>query len=129
MALAAAAVAATTMRCSGISEFVLHGRIRPEALFGHFFETGQTHMQAAGVMLGDILMALPAGRRSIRVRGIFYHALMGGFPIRIIWVAAMARVAAELTMKFVLCDFTVNVNFFVRSQRLHIATSAFTCYF
>jgi hypothetical protein len=41
----------------------------------------------------------------------------------------MALFAAELTVKFVLCDFTVHVNFFVRSQRLYIATSALTCYF
>jgi hypothetical protein len=38
MALAAAAVAATTMRCSGFSEFVLQSRIRPEALFGNFLK-------------------------------------------------------------------------------------------
>jgi hypothetical protein len=80
-------------------------------------------------MLGDIFMALPAGRRRVRVRGVFYHALMGGFPVGIIGIAAMAFVTAELTVKFVLCDFTVHVNFFVRRQRLHIAASALTGYF
>jgi hypothetical protein len=51
---------------------------------------------------------------------------MSGFPIRVIRVAAMALFTAELTVVFVFCEFTVHVYFFMRSQRLHISTSALT---
>jgi hypothetical protein len=62
MTLAATAVAATTMRCSGLTEFVQYGRLRPEPLFGHIFEGSEADVRAAGVMLGDIFMALTAGQ-------------------------------------------------------------------
>jgi hypothetical protein len=126
MALTATAVTAITMRCSGLSEFVQYSRFGSEAFFGHFFESSEADVKAARVMLGDILMALPAGRRSVRIRGIFDHSLMGSFPVWIIGVAAVALFAAELTVIFVFCDFTVYVYFFMRSQRLHISTSALT---
>jgi hypothetical protein len=38
MALAATAVTATTVSFPGLSEFVQHGRLRPEALFRQVFE-------------------------------------------------------------------------------------------
>jgi len=62
MTLAATAVAATTVCCSGLSEFVQYGRLRPDPLFGHIFEDNETDVRAAGVMLCDIFMALTAGQ-------------------------------------------------------------------
>ena len=62
MALAATAVAATTMRFSAFTEGLRHGRIRPETLFGHLFECSHADVRTAGVMLDSIFMALTAGR-------------------------------------------------------------------
>ena len=129
MALAATAVAATTVRCSSFSEGLEHGRRRAEALFGHLFESSEADVRAAGVMFGDIFMALTAGRRSVWIGGVFYHSFMRGFPVRVIGVAAVALFTAELTVIFVFCKFTVHVYFFMRSQRLHISTSALTLCF
>jgi hypothetical protein len=129
MALAATAVAAVTVRSSAFSEGLKHGWLRPKALFGHLFEGSQADVRAAGVMLGDIFMALTAGQRSVWIGGVFYHSFMSGFPVRVIWIAAMALFTAELTVIHVFCEFTVHVNFFMRSQRLHIPTSALTLCF
>ncbi len=126
MALAATTVTGIAMEFSGCIQLFINrpGRIGPR--INHFFERGEADMQAFLVVFGNVIMTRSATFRGIGVGWVTNYTIMGGFPVRIVRIAAMALLTAELAMIFVLCKGAVDIDLFVRSQRLHLSTSSFS---
>jgi hypothetical protein len=123
MALPAAAVASSTMEFPCFIHLLVNHRLTSGALIDDFLIWREVDMEALLIVFCNIVMTCSATLRRVRVRWITNHAIMGGLPVRIVWIAAMALLTAELSMIFVLHKRAVDVDFFVRGQRLHFSAS------
>jgi len=123
MTLPATAVTGVAMGPSGSIHLGMHTLVWIGPHIYHFLEWGKAHMKTALIILRNLIMARSTCLRSVRIRRIFDHTLMGCFPIWIIGIAAMAFVTAKFTMVFILGYCAINPQLFVRSQRLHVSAS------
>jgi hypothetical protein len=123
MALTAAAVAFCAVGFSCHVHFPkdLGGGICPNV--NYLFEGGKAHMETFLVIFSNVVVARATGLRGVGIGWITRYSIMRRLPVRIIWVAAMAFLTAQLAVIFVFSKGTVHENLFVRSQRLHFSTS------
>jgi hypothetical protein len=108
----------------GLIHLFVHSRIRSGPGIDHFFKGREADMQAGLVMFGDIFVANAAGIVGIRVGWVLDDTGMGLFIVGFIRITAVTFLAGKLTMVFILRNFAVHENFFMRSQRLHGSASA-----
>jgi hypothetical protein len=99
----------------------LRGAICPNV--NCLFEGGKAYMETFLIIFSNVIMTRATGLRGVGIGWVPRYSLMRRFPVRIIWVAAMAFLTAQLAVIFVFSKGTVHENLFVRSQRLHFSTS------
>ena len=77
----------------------------------------------------NILMTLATCLFSIRICRVFYHPLVGSFPVGIIGITPMAGMTIYITVVFILKDIAINEYLFMWGQRLHLSSSSLTLIF
>jgi len=128
VALAATGMTLGAVFLPGGDDFFLDGLHRAHTLKKGAVKCGQGVVQVLRRRGGDLIMALSASVCGIREGRVFYDALMGRLPVRVLRISAMTGFTSQAAV-FGVQECRGNVNFFVGLQRSQRAASPFTLCF
>jgi hypothetical protein len=124
MALATAAVALAAVNSHGAIHLGLCCFGWVGAHFGHLMKWRERHVEAVLGAPCNLLVALATALRRIWERRILTQSIMCRLPVRISRIPAVALITTYLAVILILGKLTVHKDLFVRSQRLHLPSSA-----
>lgn len=123
MALAATGMAFTTVIPGCGLDFIPNFRIIGRPGHDRVYHGLGSVMEAVSILFWALVMAVHA-HLGFRIGRIPDDSLVCGLPVTVLWISAVAIHAGQLGVMIVLFqNVLINEDFFVRSQRLHLASS------